>query len=89
MRELQETRYQFDRPFVMDSSAYTAQFGETATPVRRSRRGDGALVAAAAGRGSTLAVVMETLFVLVLIFGALAVAAAAGWAIHRLSQRPS
>lgn len=32
---------------------------------------------------------METLFVLVLIFGALAVAAAAGWAIHRLSQRPS
>lgn len=32
MRELQETRYQFDRPFVMDSSAYTAQFGETATP---------------------------------------------------------
>lgn len=32
MRELQETRYQFDRAFVLDSSAYTAEFGETATP---------------------------------------------------------
>ncbi len=33
LRELQEVRYQFDRPFVVDSSAYTARFGERATPV--------------------------------------------------------
>jgi len=32
MRELQETRYQFDRPFVMDSSSYAGEFGESATP---------------------------------------------------------
>lgn len=33
MRELQETRHQFERPFVLDSSAYTATFGESATPL--------------------------------------------------------
>ncbi len=32
LRELQEVRYQFDRPFIVDSAAYTARFGETATP---------------------------------------------------------
>jgi len=32
MRELQETHYQFDRPFVLDSSAVTATFGLEATP---------------------------------------------------------
>ena len=31
-KELPEVRYQFDRPFVMDSSAWTATFGTTATP---------------------------------------------------------
>lgn len=33
MRELQEVRYQFDRPFVVDTSAYTARFDELPTPV--------------------------------------------------------
>jgi nucleoside-diphosphate-sugar epimerase len=33
LRELQEVRYQFDQPFVVDSSAYTARFGESATAV--------------------------------------------------------
>jgi hypothetical protein len=32
LRELQEVRYQFDRPFVMDSSAYTSVFSEHPTP---------------------------------------------------------
>ena len=32
LRELRETRYQFDRPFVMDSSAFENTFGLTATP---------------------------------------------------------
>jgi nucleoside-diphosphate-sugar epimerase len=32
MRELQETEYQFTRPYVMDSSAITAELGLTATP---------------------------------------------------------
>ncbi|MET0740538.1 MAG: NAD-dependent epimerase/dehydratase family protein [Candidatus Nanopelagicales bacterium] len=32
-RELNETWYQFDRPFVLDSSAYTNTFGESATPM--------------------------------------------------------
>jgi nucleoside-diphosphate-sugar epimerase len=32
MRELQETEYQFTRPYVMDSSAITAQLGLTPTP---------------------------------------------------------
>ena len=33
MRELQETRYQWDRPFVMDSSAFTATFGDEPTTI--------------------------------------------------------
>ena len=33
LRELEEVRYQFTEPFVLDSSAYTATFGETATPL--------------------------------------------------------
>ncbi|MBD3011001.1 MULTISPECIES: NAD-dependent epimerase/dehydratase family protein [unclassified Streptomyces] len=33
LRELKEVRYQFDRPFVMDSSAYEAEFAVRATPV--------------------------------------------------------
>jgi nucleoside-diphosphate-sugar epimerase len=32
MRELRETEYQFTRPYVMDSSAITAELGLTATP---------------------------------------------------------
>jgi len=32
LRELREVRYQFDRPFVVDSSAYSARFGEGPTP---------------------------------------------------------
>jgi len=47
MRELKETRYQFDRPFLLDSSACSATFGIEATPV------DDALAAvAAAARGA-------------------------------------
>ena len=33
IRELKETRYQFDRPFILDSSACTALFGIEATPI--------------------------------------------------------
>ncbi len=33
LRELLETWYQFDRPFVLDSSAYTNTFGDSATPM--------------------------------------------------------
>ncbi|RSS81017.1 NAD-dependent epimerase/dehydratase family protein [Streptomyces sp. WAC06614] len=33
LRELKEVRYQFDRPFLVDSSAYEAEFGVRATPV--------------------------------------------------------
>jgi len=33
LRELRETSHQFARPFVMDSSAFTATFGVEATPV--------------------------------------------------------
>ncbi|MEJ7584782.1 MAG: NAD-dependent epimerase/dehydratase family protein [Acidimicrobiales bacterium] len=33
IRELQETAYQFDRPFVLDSTAFTATFGWRATPL--------------------------------------------------------
>ncbi|MFV0137620.1 NAD-dependent epimerase/dehydratase family protein [Streptomyces sp. HMX87] len=33
MRELKEIRYQFDRPFVVDSSAYESAFAVRATPV--------------------------------------------------------
>ncbi len=31
--ELREVQYQFDRPFVLDSQAYTATFGEASTPI--------------------------------------------------------
>ncbi|MFD0568060.1 hypothetical protein ACFQ0T_00610 [Kitasatospora gansuensis] len=31
--ELREVQYQFDRPFVLDSQAYTATFGEAPTPI--------------------------------------------------------
>jgi len=51
VRELKETRYQFDRPFVLDSSACTATFGIESTPL------DGALSAVAAHvRGGSLSV---------------------------------
>ncbi|NNH69987.1 NAD-dependent epimerase/dehydratase family protein [Nocardia uniformis] len=33
VRELKETRYQFDRPFIVDSSAFETTFGVTATPL--------------------------------------------------------
>ncbi|WP_405754489.1 NAD-dependent epimerase/dehydratase family protein [Streptomyces sp. NBC_00073] len=33
LRELKEIRYQFDRPFIVDSSAYEAEFTVRATPV--------------------------------------------------------
>ena len=33
LRELKETRYQFDRPFVLDSTAFTHTFGLEATPL--------------------------------------------------------
>lgn len=33
LRELKEVRYQFDRPFVVDSGAYEARFAVRATPV--------------------------------------------------------
>lgn len=33
IRELKETRYQFDRPFILDSSACTAAFGIDPTPI--------------------------------------------------------
>jgi hypothetical protein len=33
MRELKETRYQFDRPFVLDSSDCTTTFGIEPTPL--------------------------------------------------------
>ncbi|TVL91114.1 NAD-dependent epimerase/dehydratase family protein [Streptomyces sp. SAJ15] len=33
IRELREIRYQFDRPFAMDSRAYEAEFGARATPL--------------------------------------------------------
>ena len=53
LRELKETRYQFDRPFVLDSSACAATFGIEATPLDEAlaavadyaRRGSPALVA--------------------------------------------
>jgi nucleoside-diphosphate-sugar epimerase len=38
MREMRETRYQFDRPFVLDSSAFTATFGLDATPTDEGLR---------------------------------------------------
>jgi nucleoside-diphosphate-sugar epimerase len=36
LRELEETRYQFTRPYVLDSSAVTATFGLAATPLERT-----------------------------------------------------
>lgn len=36
VRELEEVRYQFVRPFVLDSSAFTATFGATATPLEQT-----------------------------------------------------
>ena len=36
LRELEETRYQFTRPYVLDSSAATATFGLTPTPLERT-----------------------------------------------------
>ncbi len=36
LRELEETRYQFTRPYVLDSSAATATFGLEATPLERT-----------------------------------------------------
>lgn len=33
LRELRETRYQFDRPFILDSTACTRTFGLEATPL--------------------------------------------------------
>jgi nucleoside-diphosphate-sugar epimerase len=51
MRELRETRYQFERPFLLDSSDCTSTFGLEATPLD-----DGlAAVAAAAREGSVAA----------------------------------
>ncbi len=38
IRELRETRYQFDRPFVVDSSAYESAFAVRATPVEEQVR---------------------------------------------------
>ncbi|MGA2835154.1 MAG: NAD-dependent epimerase/dehydratase family protein [Acidimicrobiales bacterium] len=46
LRELRETRYQFDRPFVLDSSACTDTFGIEPTPL------DEGLAAVAAGAGN-------------------------------------
>jgi len=36
LRELEETRYQFVRPFVLDSSAFTQTFGLVATPLEQT-----------------------------------------------------
>jgi nucleoside-diphosphate-sugar epimerase len=36
--ELEEVRYQFDRPFVMDSSDFSATFGLAATPLDEAAR---------------------------------------------------
>ena len=36
VRELEEMRYQFVRPFVLDSSAFTATFGTTPTPLEQT-----------------------------------------------------
>ncbi len=38
IRELKETRYQFDHPFVLDSSQFTATFGMEATPFLEAMR---------------------------------------------------
>lgn len=36
LRELRETRYQFDRPYVLDSSRFETTFGMAPTPVERA-----------------------------------------------------
>ena len=36
VRELREVRYQFDRPFVMDSAAATQTFGITPTTIEEA-----------------------------------------------------
>jgi nucleoside-diphosphate-sugar epimerase len=36
LRELGEIRYQFDRPFIVDSSRYTSTFGQDATPAEEA-----------------------------------------------------
>jgi hypothetical protein len=36
LRELRRVMYQFDRPFIVDSTAATATFGLTATPLAES-----------------------------------------------------
>ena len=36
LRELPEMLYQFDRPFVVDSSLFTATFGQSATPLQEA-----------------------------------------------------
>ncbi|MGO8873147.1 MAG: NAD-dependent epimerase/dehydratase family protein [Acidimicrobiales bacterium] len=38
LREVREVRYQFDRPFVVDSSAFTQEFGLEPTPVEDALR---------------------------------------------------
>jgi nucleoside-diphosphate-sugar epimerase len=48
LRELKETRYQFDRPFVVDHSAFEEAFGAQVTPHREAIR---ATVAWYRGRG--------------------------------------
>lgn len=35
-RELEEMRFSFTRPYVLDSSAFTATFGLSATPLDRT-----------------------------------------------------
>ncbi len=37
VRELEETRHQFVRPFVLDSSAFTTAFGVAGTPLETTR----------------------------------------------------
>jgi nucleoside-diphosphate-sugar epimerase len=59
VREFKETRYQFDRPFLLDSSACTTTFGITATPMDEGfaavagYAGDGAGGATSGGEAGT------------------------------------
>ncbi|MFI6938593.1 NAD-dependent epimerase/dehydratase family protein [Streptomyces sp. NPDC050418] len=46
VRELRETRYQFDRPFVVDSTAFEEAFGVSATPLDDALRATIASMAA-------------------------------------------
>jgi len=52
VRELQETRYQFERPFVIDSSAFSATFGWAATPLEEALRSTVGWWRAGAGRSA-------------------------------------